>query len=455
MIRAALSFLILTSCSMVPKGEVSSSANPGDEIARLASDLSVAQETNVDVLARKEYLKSYEYLEQAKKDLGDGKNQHKIIDDLRFGRQSLKRAQVIADGRKDKDPSLFESRQKAIKAGASRSTKLRDEWNGIDENLAAKADAIEKISPENLDGYQARYVAIEKKAVIESQLGKASSQVKGAESDGAEKSAPEALRQAEISLRNAESLIGSNVSNPSGFSPAVIHANNDAQYLSEVIETIRQNGKPMTESAAAKIVMQRRQIADLKNDLSTSEGNVAEAELKLDEKNRALSDKETDLNQKGKDLNAAQASIAIQSAIEKSRLQFSSAEAEAYQQGKNLLIRLKSMNFQSGRSELPDQSMGLLAKVLEVAKSLNAKQIKVEGHTDFMGTSDVNKKLSEQRASAVATYFKVNGFDKAQVQSEGYGFEKPIATNKSKAGRAQNRRVDVIITPEESPTLSR
>ena len=103
-------------------------------------------------------------------------------------------------------------------------------------------------------------------------------------------------------------------------------------------------------------------------------------------------------------------------------------------------------------SELPEASLPVLAKISEVAKQLKASEIKVEGHTDSIGTAEVNKTISENRASDVATYFKSNGFEKIEVQSTGFGFEKPIATNKSKEGRALNRRVDVIITPEEMIT---
>jgi outer membrane protein OmpA-like peptidoglycan-associated protein len=56
-------------------------------------------------------------------------------------------------------------------------------------------------------------------------------------------------------------------------------------------------------------------------------------------------------------------------------------------------------------------------------------------------------RLSENRAQAVATYFSSNGIERGKIQAVGEGYKAPIASNKTKAGRAQNRRVDVIITP--------
>ena len=88
-------------------------------------------------------------------------------------------------------------------------------------------------------------------------------------------------------------------------------------------------------------------------------------------------------------------------------------------------------------------------ELLSVPESLadECSEIKVEGHTDSIGTASQNKAISEKRADAVASYFKLNGFENIDVQSTGFGFQKPIATNKSKEGRAQNRRVDIVITP--------
>ena len=179
-----------------------------------------------------------------------------------------------------------------------------------------------------------------------------------------------------------------------------------------------------------------------------------DAESRIDEKNQTLEEKEKSLQQQNVALGSAQASIAMQGAIEKSRQQFSPSEAEAYQQGDSLLIRLKSINFKSGQAELPGQSLALLAKVSDVAKSLSAKEIKVVGHTDSTGSAKVNKNLSEERANAVATYLRTSGVEGAEISSEGHGFEEPIASNKSKVGRAQNRRVDIIITPESDGTTN-
>lgn len=431
---------ILSSCSSVPMGELSSSANPGEEIARLSADLNRAQDENLDVLARREYMRSHDYLKKAERDHAKGRSQDSVIDSLRFGRHSLKRAYSLSEGRRDKVPGLFEARQRAIRNGASRSSKLSREWSSVEEDLAGRAAVFGQMSPEEIQEYQLRYADLEKKSLVDSLLSMAVAQVNGARKDGAEKRAPSSLRQAEISLRNAESLIASNINNPIGFNQAILRANSDSQFLADVIEIVNQTNPKVSEAAAIKIVVQRREIAQLRGDLSSAEVANSEVELQLDSKTRTLSGKEAALK-------AARASLAIQGAMEKSRNQFSSNEVESFRQGGNLVIRLKSINFKSGHAELPTQALPLLARVAAVARSLDATNLKIEGHTDSTGNQQSNKMLSEQRANAVATYFIANGFERANVTYEGHGINHPIGPNTSKEGRAQNRRVDIIIGP--------
>ena len=116
-------------------------------------------------------------------------------------------------------------------------------------------------------------------------------------------------------------------------------------------------------------------------------------------------------------------------------------------------IRLKKIEFPSGKTEVPANSQSLLEKVAEVAKELGSQQIIVEGHTDSVGSAEVNNKISQGRADSVKDFLAQEGIEQSILQSEGHGFDKPLTTNKTKAGRAQNRRVDVWIVPEPVTTV--
>jgi outer membrane protein OmpA-like peptidoglycan-associated protein len=69
------------------------------------------------------------------------------------------------------------------------------------------------------------------------------------------------------------------------------------------------------------------------------------------------------------------------------------------------------------------------------------------GHTDSTGSEQYNMKLSQQRAQAVAQFLTGRGVDSQRVLTWGRGESQPIATNDTEAGRAENRRVDVVIKP--------
>ena len=435
---------IFAGCSSnYKKADIANTANPQEEIIKLEADLNQASFKNIDVLAASEFNESNKWLNEAKSDQADKQNQEEILEDLRKGRGLLEKAYQVSANRMENAPRLFEARQAAMRAGAAKFSELNNELQSVDDDVSAKADNLAKLDVDKISALQERYVNLERKATILTQLGTTQAMYNGAEKNGASKLAPLTFKKSELSLKNAESVISANVRNPQGFKAAVATAMTDTNLLNEVMATIQQNGKELSESAALKLVSQNSQIKALNTDLSASNAESAASKKSLNQKNQDLTSKLVGKNQ---DLNTANVHVATQRAMESARSQFSSDEAEAYQQGGNLLIRLKQVNFDSGRSDLPGSSLAVLAKVSQVAKTMNASEITVEGHTDSTGTESQNKMISEKRATAVAEYFKTNGFN--DVKSEGFGFQKPIATNKSKEGRAQNRRVDIIITPE-------
>ena len=81
----------------------------------------------------------------------------------------------------------------------------------------------------------------------------------------------------------------------------------------------------------------------------------------------------------------------------------------------------------------------------EVMKQYPDLKVEIDGHTDNVGAAAYNKKLSQARANAVVKYLvKKHGIDKSRLSARGFGLENPIASNKTKEGRAQNRRVEAV-----------
>lgn len=112
------------------------------------------------------------------------------------------------------------------------------------------------------------------------------------------------------------------------------------------------------------------------------------------------------------------------------------------------MIRFPSVALFPRRSaDLSDQGQELLAKNARDAREMlsRASYIEIVGHTDDVGDDDYNMELSEQRAESVRGYLVGNGVDPSKIVTVGAGENMPIASNKTDEGRAENRRVEVLV----------
>jgi OOP family OmpA-OmpF porin len=101
--------------------------------------------------------------------------------------------------------------------------------------------------------------------------------------------------------------------------------------------------------------------------------------------------------------------------------------------------------FDFDKATLKPEGRQLLDQVATQARSIDLETIIAVGHTDSIGTEAYNQKLSERRAASVKAYLVSKGIDANRVYTEGKGESQPVATNKTAAGRAQNRRVEIEI----------
>jgi OOP family OmpA-OmpF porin len=125
---------------------------------------------------------------------------------------------------------------------------------------------------------------------------------------------------------------------------------------------------------------------------------------------------------------------------------FSKDEADVFQQGKNVIVRLRGIKFKVNKAEIPSSSYATLKKVQDSIESLDSSTVIIEGHTDSTGSPSINMPLSKQRAESVRNYMAANlASNNIEVQTEGYGATKPLSSNKTPQGRAVNRRIDVVI----------
>ncbi len=109
------------------------------------------------------------------------------------------------------------------------------------------------------------------------------------------------------------------------------------------------------------------------------------------------------------------------------------------------VINLEGVNFETGSNRLTGGSLNTLDSVAQELKANPGTNIVVEGHTDDLGNALMNKNLSQSRAEAVREHLVAQGVSADSISAKGVGEARPIASNDTSSGRAQNRRVELRI----------
>lgn len=119
---------------------------------------------------------------------------------------------------------------------------------------------------------------------------------------------------------------------------------------------------------------------------------------------------------------------------------------------KNVVVTEKKIEikqtvyFDTNKSRIKPVSYGLLNEVSQALKDNPKIHVRIEGHTDSRGRASSNMRLSQGRANSVMTYIEAQGVDASRMIAKGYGEVMPIADNRTRIGREQNRRVEFVIT---------
>ena len=212
-----------------------------------------------------------------------------------------------------------------------------------------------------------------------------------------------------------------------------------------------------------------------KQDLSESEQRTAAAQAELDKSaaikaSKEKSDAELAASKEKSDAELA----AVRASKEKSDAELQRQQAEAVKQGKQdlsdseqrtadaraelaklaavkeeergLVVTLSGgVLFRSAKSDLLSSAQVKLDQVAKALLAIRARNLIVEGHTDSQGSESYNQDLSQRRADAVRDYLVQRGYPADRIQARGKGKGSPIADNVSPEGRANNRRVEIVI----------
>ncbi|RKZ25516.1 hypothetical protein DRQ20_04995, partial [bacterium] len=111
-------------------------------------------------------------------------------------------------------------------------------------------------------------------------------------------------------------------------------------------------------------------------------------------------------------------------------------------------IVLQGINFDPGKAVIKPMYYPILDRVAEVLKENPNVKVEIQGHTDSVGPEDYNLRLSQARAEAVRQYLISKGISPDRLIAKGYGEMMPIADNRTREGRAKNRRIEFVVIEE-------
>jgi outer membrane protein OmpA-like peptidoglycan-associated protein len=125
---------------------------------------------------------------------------------------------------------------------------------------------------------------------------------------------------------------------------------------------------------------------------------------------------------------------------------------ETRETARGLIVNLSDVLFDTGSANLKPGAREKLAKVAGILLSHSGLRLQIEGHTDSVGSTEYNQRLSENRAESVRMYLVEQGIAPNTVGTAGFGETMPIASNDTATGRQQNRRVELIVSGESIGT---
>jgi outer membrane protein OmpA-like peptidoglycan-associated protein len=212
--------------------------------------------------------------------------------------------------------------------------------------------------------------------------------------------------------------------------------------------------KAQLAEATASITMEQKNQSQANNEYQTAQGRIiANTKQDLSRKNAALAESQRTGKMTAEQLAAEKKARADAEERAAEALAALAKLAEVKEEPRGTVITLSgSVLFASAQSTLLPQARSRLDQVAEVLLTTRDRNLIVEGHTDSQGSDSYNMNLSQDRADSVRRYLVQRGYQGSLIQAHGLGEGQPIANNDNAEGRANNRRVEIII--ERGPNTS-
>ncbi len=282
-----------------------------------------------------------------------------------------------------------------------------------------------------------------------------------AEASGADKYASDSIETAKTDLKNAEdlNLHKHNEKETITYAREAVQASEDARIVTirkikaedeaadkqarfnaeqNAEESRRQAEQSAQQADQARLAQQdaaqRAQAAAAQQAQAEAATAAAQAEAQKAREERERADQ-----------SAQQASQQEQQMRERLKAQLSQV-LQTQDTARGLIVNMSDVLFAFNKYDLKPEAREKLAKVSGILLAYPDLKVQVEGYTDNIGSDDYNQKLSEQRADSVRDYLVRENVTDSNVSAAGYGKSNPIADNSTNDGRAQNRRVELVVS---------
>ncbi len=215
--------------------------------------------------------------------------------------------------------------------------------------------------------------------------------------------------------------------------------------VADVVPSMEEGPDRLTAELVAFFENQRNELQSLEQEKADNEIRIADMEEEL----RALDERLGGATaERAALVQRLEAQARVKQQFEQVEKMFTRDEARVFREGNSIILRLLGLNFDSGASQIKPENFDLLAKVEKAIDVFPRSELTIEGHTDSHGGDDLNQKLSQERAESVQQYM-INAMriPTYRLIATGYGETRPVASNETQAGRARNRRIDIVIKP--------
>jgi outer membrane protein OmpA-like peptidoglycan-associated protein len=245
--------------------------------------------------------------------------------------------------------------------------------------------------------------------------------------------APVAIKEAELAVTQAEAI-----------EPDLALAAHRVYIADRKVDTARAQAETKAAEAHRRVLTQQSEQARL--DARTREADLAKSDaMTARAETEAQKSAATDARNQADSAQLA-ADASMQQAAELQR-QLETLQAKPTDRG--LVLTLGDTLFATGKSDLKPGAQANLDRLGDFLAEYPGRTASIEGFTDSMGSEEANQMLSERRADSVKKYLIARGIQSARLTSTGRGENAPVAGNESVAGRQQNRRVEVVISPAD------